>query len=258
MKKKIIILFLSVGLGVGLYSPLLIAAASPPIKIVMYAEQIGFYFLETDVFSIVDNDYTLLPLRVIAEELDYAVSWDPVAQHVMLVQGENRIELMIDSPEVQANGRKDIMPVATKIVDSRTYIPLRYVAEFFGQKVLWDDEIFGQPYIWISPLDLITQADVDVPNDNYNVLNEDLWPYYELKDTGTTARGIKLGDTYEQVIAAYGDAPYKKYDAHELTNYAQGLEYIQAWLPESGAPANLGFYFDEDGILTYAGIDPPF
>jgi hypothetical protein len=224
------------------------------IKIIQGDEILSLEFLATDAPPFIENDYTLVPIRAVAEALNYTVAWDSTAKIINMAQADKMIEMQIDSLEANINGVQDTMPVAPKIVNSRTYVPLRYVTEFFGQNVVWD-ELPGQRYIWISPLNLLTQADVNAPyDDNYYVAGDSIYPYYALKDTGKTARGIKLGATYEQVIAAYGDATFIDKDSNgEIIE----LRYYQAPLPEKGAKAVCCFRF-AGNVLKSVAIDPPF
>lgn len=77
------------------------------------------------------------------------------------------------------------------------YVPIKYLVEFFGYNVYEDNQ-----NMYVSNFKPISKDDVN-PNENY--ISTDLeMGMYKLTDTGVTARGIKLGDSYEKVIKKYG------------------------------------------------------
>lgn len=77
------------------------------------------------------------------------------------------------------------------------YVPLKYLVEFFGYNVYEDNQ-----NMYVSNFKPISKDDVN-PNENY-ILTDLNMGMYKLTDTGVTARGIKLGDSYEKVIEKYG------------------------------------------------------
>jgi N-acetylmuramoyl-L-alanine amidase len=85
------------------------------------------------------NGNTLVPIRVIAENLGAKVSWDEHARQVTVTRGATKLILTIDKPEVSVNGTKMQLEVAPAIVDGSTMLPLRFVGEQLGVKVTWDE-----------------------------------------------------------------------------------------------------------------------
>jgi len=85
-----------------------------------------------DVMPIIENDRALLPIRFIAYALGADVGWDEQTSSVTLFDGETNISFAIGE---LAEG----MDVPASIVDGRTMVPLRFIAEVFGATVNWDD-----------------------------------------------------------------------------------------------------------------------
>jgi len=94
--------------------------------------------LEFDVSPIIENDRTLVPFRAIFEALDAEVDWDGEAQTVTANLGETTIELTIGNATAYVNNEPVELDVSPKIIDSRTLVPLRFVAENFGFIVDWN------------------------------------------------------------------------------------------------------------------------
>ncbi len=84
---------------------------------------------------------TLVPIRAVAENLGYTVDWDAETRTVKMTKnGGNNIEIAINADEISKNGKKTPLDVPAQIIDSRTYLPLRAVAEAMDCRVEWDGE----------------------------------------------------------------------------------------------------------------------
>jgi len=88
---------------------------------------------------ILDNDRTLLPLRLISETLGAQVSWDDKQRKVTIEDSGNKIELIIGDMNPKVNGKPISIDVAPRIYNDYTYVPVRFVAEALGCKVDWFD-----------------------------------------------------------------------------------------------------------------------
>lgn len=86
------------------------------------------------------NGRTMIPLRMMAEHLGADVDWDQATKKVTLVRAGITIQMTVGSRTAYVNGEPLEMNVAPYIEDGRTMIPVRYMSEFFGQKVTWDGE----------------------------------------------------------------------------------------------------------------------
>lgn len=81
---------------------------------------------------------TMIPARGVLEKMGAGVSWDDSDQSVGVSLGENRLTLRAGSSTATVNGSRVTMQRAAEIIDGRTYIPLRFVAESLGARVGWD------------------------------------------------------------------------------------------------------------------------
>lgn len=89
---------------------------------------------------VVVNDRTLVPIRAIIEAMGGAVAWDGEAQKVTLDLGGSEVVLTIGSTAAYLNGGEHTLDTAPQIINSRTMLPIRFIAESFGFVVAWDGE----------------------------------------------------------------------------------------------------------------------
>ncbi len=86
---------------------------------------------------------TVVPIRAIVEALGGTIEWDGTERKVTINFNGTVIELWIDKPQARVNGEMkwidpsnhDVKPI---IINSRTMLPLRFVAENLGCTVNWD------------------------------------------------------------------------------------------------------------------------
>jgi hypothetical protein len=84
------------------------------------------------------NGRTLLPIRAVAEELGATVEWDEDARKVTIRRGATLIEVRINSTVARVNGANRTLDAAPILMNGRTMLPLRFVAEALGCEVNWD------------------------------------------------------------------------------------------------------------------------
>lgn len=89
-------------------------------------------------------DRTLVPLRAIGEVSGYAVEWTEDEQKVTLSQNDRQIELFIGKADIKVRTGDDEPEIietdsAPVIVEERTFLPLRIIAELMGYEVDWKE-----------------------------------------------------------------------------------------------------------------------
>jgi len=91
----------------------------------------GLHLTMEDMTPIIQNNRTLIPLRFIANVLDATVDWNRSDRTVTIVRNNNSLTFAIGE---MAPG----MDVPAQIMNNRTMVPLRFIAEFFDAVVAWD------------------------------------------------------------------------------------------------------------------------
>ena len=92
---------------------------------------------------IIRNNRTLLPIRVIIESLGGTISWNPKTREVTIKLNGHTIILTIGKNTAIVDGIKtpidpDNPNVVPIIINGRTYIPLRFIAEHLNCTIDWD------------------------------------------------------------------------------------------------------------------------
>ena len=92
-----------------------------------------------DVPAQLINSRTMVPLRAIFEALGAYVHWEDSTQTITAIKDDTVVILVIGKNSINVNGVDKPLDVPAMLVDSRTLVPARAVAESFGCDVLWDD-----------------------------------------------------------------------------------------------------------------------
>lgn len=83
---------------------------------------------------------TMLPMRALAEALGAVVSWDSETRTVSMERVGVTIQMTIGQKTAYRDKTALQMDVAPYISGGNTMLPARYVGEFFGQIVGWEEE----------------------------------------------------------------------------------------------------------------------
>ncbi len=94
---------------------------------------------------IIKNSRTLLPIRAVVEAMGGTVAWSEAKKQVAINYKDNSIVLIINNNIAVVNGAvkqidENNPNVVPEIINGRTMLPLRFVAESLGCQVSWDDK----------------------------------------------------------------------------------------------------------------------
>lgn len=110
--------------------------ASTGTEVFCNGEQINF-----DVEPITENDRTLVGMRAIFESLDADVTWEQDTLTAVAVKDGTTIKLQANNNVMLKNDEEITLDVPAQVVNDRTMIPLRAVAEALDAKVDWIGEL---------------------------------------------------------------------------------------------------------------------
>ncbi len=96
--------------------------------------------INCSVPPIVFSDYSVVPARDVFETLGATVLWRAENQRVIIQYNKTEIILTINSTTAYKDGIAEHMPIAPKIINSKTMIPVRYVSESLGFDVNFDSK----------------------------------------------------------------------------------------------------------------------
>lgn len=110
-----------------------------------------------------ENGTTLVPLRLISEALNSAVSYDSKTQNITISKGETLLQLTLGSTQATSNGNVKPLSIAPRLINGITMVPLRFISENLGCIVNWDAKaqtISIQNQVATLPIATITIKDL--------------------------------------------------------------------------------------------------
>ena len=152
--------------------------ADEDITVTVDGEQVQF-----DTQPIIEKDRVLVPMRAIYERLGAYVDWhesentvyakkefgDSLTKTITLTVGDEKMRVE-EGGNLQAEETIIEIDSPAKIINGRTYVPLRAISEAFGCRVLWDD--------WLRMVSVQTpaptsQKEITEQLLKYNIIDED-------------------------------------------------------------------------------------
>ena len=113
----------------------LVSAAEIPVGVVVNGENVFF----PDARPFIDeNGRTQVPVRFVSEALGAQVNWDSIAKKVTVTFNSKKVSLTIGSKGYEVDGQSFQMDTFALLVESRTFVPLRFVSEALGAEVVWE------------------------------------------------------------------------------------------------------------------------
>jgi len=92
----------------------------------------------SDVAPVIENGTTLVPLRIISENFGARVNWNDATSAVTVNSAANDVKLVVGSKSATVNGANQTLSIAAKLINGRTFVPLRFVGESLGANVDYD------------------------------------------------------------------------------------------------------------------------
>jgi len=104
--------------------------------------KIGNINYKMDTAPTIVNDRTLLPARYVTEPLGGGVTWDGYEKKVVCKLADKTVEFWIGKPVAKINGVEvqidpNNLDVVPTIINDRTMVPMRFLAESLGCEVEW-------------------------------------------------------------------------------------------------------------------------
>lgn len=89
---------------------------------------------------IIINGNTLVPAREVFEPAGAVVDWKKETNEVYIAYDNSIVILKINSKTANVNGVETTLSVPAKIINNKTMIPIRFIAEAFGFDVEWNNK----------------------------------------------------------------------------------------------------------------------
>ncbi len=192
------------------YKPGSASAAKTPIADIPMDIMVNGNYLKTDVDPYAENGTTYVPIRFVGEALQATVEWSPSASNTVFIKKNGTtIELTLGSTTAKVNGKTVSLSGPAHPRQNRTFVPIRFVAEHLGAKVVWD-----QTYYTVK----ITKSGITVPS---NLIH---WDYTE-DEIFWLARIIEAESSGEPVegMIAVGNVILNRVNSSEYPNTIYGV-----------------------------------
>lgn len=89
---------------------------------------------------ILDDGYTFVPVRGVAEALGAQVDWDHENYQAIIRKNGDEIIIPIDNDYAYVDGEEYYLESPSRLINDRTMVPLRFIAEHLHCQVDWDGE----------------------------------------------------------------------------------------------------------------------
>ena len=117
------------------------AFAADGITVYVLGEKVAF-----DVKPEITTGRTMVPMRAIFEAVGASVTWDQDTQTVISIKNDeatqNVVVLQIGNTSAFVNSESVALDVPAKVINDRTFVPLRFVMESLDANVDWNPDTF--------------------------------------------------------------------------------------------------------------------
>lgn len=132
--------------------------------------------LPTTTAPILDEGTTLVPLRLISENLGSTVNYDGDTKEITITTDTGKLRLTLGSLAVSVNGTTSTLATAPRMIQGTTMVPLRFISENLNCKVEWlsteQTVALTTSAIAESPLPIAT-----IKVKGYGTITLELYPY---------------------------------------------------------------------------------
>lgn len=96
--------------------------------------------LKPDVPPVIKENRTLIPIRPITEALGATVQWNERERTVLISKGDTTIQLQVENRIALVNGSRVELDVPAENINSRVFVPLRFISEALKAQVAFYPE----------------------------------------------------------------------------------------------------------------------
>ena len=93
-----------------------------------------------NVYPVIENGRTLIPIRALSETIVADVGWEEATQKITITQGGKEIVMYLDNPNASVNGETVVLDVPPATRNGRTMEPIRFASESLGLEVKWTQQ----------------------------------------------------------------------------------------------------------------------
>lgn len=115
------------------------------------------------------SNRTFIPIRSFIENIGGEVNWNNETKKMILTFNNNEISFTVNSNTAYINNSPLNIDTPPIIIDSRIFLPLRFISEGFGFKVNWESD---NQIITITNIDTNNKTTDETTEENYITLDD--------------------------------------------------------------------------------------
>lgn len=94
-----------------------------------------------DTPPVIKHGRTLIPVRAVSEAMGAIVEWNDEEKVVTITKDDTIIKFNLSENKVYVGEAEVALDVPAEVMNNRTMVPLRFIAEQLGLNVEWDEEL---------------------------------------------------------------------------------------------------------------------
>ncbi len=216
--------------------------------------------IKTDAVPFIEAGRTLVPIRGIMEKIGATVEWNAETETVSVEAGHITLELVIGQKVAKltriVDGKAQLqevtLDVAAKLVEGRSFIPLRFIAEALGAEVGWDE---ANKVVTIDTAEdeIIFEIERPISYEVVNTIkleNKELEKWYNEKHKQQGIHSYTDGK-WHYVLVAGGEQNTGGYsmEINSMTLVSKAIAYVDATLITPGKEAIVTQAFTYPNLL---------
>ena len=99
--------------------------------------QIDSSYLTLNEDTFIENGRLFVPLRELAEKIGCTVTWNSSTNQIKVTRGFKSVLFALNKNKIFVDNIEKTIDVAPKLINNKTYLPIRYLVESLGDKVEW-------------------------------------------------------------------------------------------------------------------------
>lgn len=201
------------------------AFGATDVKVYVNNEKVEF-----DANPIIENGRIFVSLRGVFEKLGAVVDWNKNISEVVVKDSNTEIEMILGKDKVIVNGEVKSIDAPIRMINSRTFVPVRFVSENLGHTVKWDQNT-ASVYITKNDTAIISKNMVMTVDSKENLtalleynskLYSYIWPREVILDTAVMNDGVTGSSSASGSSEAATSS--KAIDSSDTNNQVEGVQ----------------------------------
>ncbi len=208
---------------------------------------------ERGTTPVIVDDRTLLPVRAFVEGIGGEVSWDDSTKTATLNYNGDEIRLTINSATAYLNNEANTLDVTPVIINDRTMLPIRFIAESFGYTALWSQDT---QTVTIGTAIVQTKA-----GNVQGYVNNGIYTYHGIPYAEAPERFVPSEDVkpWNGIKTAYEYGAIAPQTGNNLPAMDENCQNLNVWTPDinDGKKRPVMVWLHGGGFSTGSSIESP-